>query len=131
MHLVDDKGTLASSALIPFCSLGNDIESMSIKTENFSLPVCNSFRAVVHKDQLCYQVDLEKFKKKEILKEQLIYGLVLILDYNEDRNIFSSASSAMDTENTGYISIDTISIMKTRPTVLHCQARYKVVGIRY
>ena len=109
VHLVDDKGKLASSALIPFCSLGNDIESMSIKTENFSLPVCNSFKAVVHRDQLCYQVDLEKFKKNEIIKEQLIYGLVLVLDYNEDRNILSSAPPTMDTENTGYISIDTIS----------------------
>ena len=37
---------------------------MSIKIENFSLPVCNSFRAVVHKDQLCcivYMLVLSKF----------------------------------------------------------------------
>ena len=79
---------------------------MSIKIENFNLPVCNSFKAVIHKDQLCYQVELEKFKKNENLKEQLVNGLVLILDYNEDRNLLISPPS---TNNQGYISIDTIS----------------------
>ena len=79
---------------------------MSIKIENFSIPVCNSFKAVVHKDQVCYQADLNKFKKKEILKVQLNKGLVLILDYNEDRNMpFTPISSAVQ----GYIPIDTIS----------------------
>ena len=79
---------------------------MSIKIDKFSLPVCNSFKAVVHKDQLCYQVELEKLRKKENLKEQLMNGLVLILDYNEDRNLLISPPS---TNNQGYISIDTIS----------------------
>ena len=105
VHLVDNKGTLSPPAFIPFCSFGNDIDSMSMKIENFSLPVCNSFRAVLHKDQLCFEVDLEKFKRKDNLKEQLINGLVLILDYNEDKSMLSSASS-----NIGYISIDTISM---------------------
>ena len=80
---------------------------MSIKIENFSLPVCNSFKAVIHKDQLCYQVELEKYRKKENLKEQLENGLRLILDYNEDRILFSSPASTMNPA--GYISIDTIS----------------------
>ena len=106
VHLVDETLELSPSALIPFCSFGNDIESMTMKIENFSLPVCNSFKAVVHKDQLCYQVDLEKFRSKDNLKEQILNGLVLILDNNEDRNMLSSATSSMDQ---GYISVDTIS----------------------
>ena len=106
VHIVDGMGNFSPSAFIPFCSFGNDNDLMSIKIENFSLPVCNSFKAVVHKDQLCYQVELERFRKKENLKEQLLNGLVLILDYNEDRNFLSSPPSTM---NPGYISIDTIS----------------------
>ena len=98
-------GNLSPSAFLPFCSFGDDLDSMSINIDNFSLPVCNSFRAVAHKDQVCYQVDLEKFKKKDNLKEQLPTGLVLILDYNEDRNMLSSPPSS----DQGYISIDTIS----------------------
>ena len=106
VHIVDNKGNLSPSAFIPFCSFGDDFESMSTTIENFSLPVCNSFEAVIHKDQLCYQVDLEKFRKKKNFKEQLVNGLVLILDYNEDRNMYNSPSSTL---NQGYISIDTIS----------------------
>ena len=83
-----------------------------MKIENFSLPVCNSFEAIIHKDQLCYQTDLEKFKKKKNFREQLVNGLVLILDYNEDRTMLNPPPSAM---NQGYISIDTISInLKTK-----------------
>ena len=100
---------------------------MSIKIENISLPVCNIFKAVLHKDQLCYQVDLEELKNKDNLKEQLIDGLVLILDNNEDRNMLSSPSSSVDQ---GYVSIDTISdillksfYFKSRPTVQLCQAQ--------
>ena len=109
VHLVDETLELSPSAFIPFCSFGNDIESMTMKIENFSLPVCYSFKAVVHKDQLCYQVDLESFKSKENLKEQILNGLVLILDNNEDRNMLSSDTSSMDQ---GYISVDTISMKK-------------------
>ena len=99
-------GNISPSAFIPFCSFGDDFESMSLKIENFSLPVCNSFEAVIHKDQLCYQVDLEKFRKKDNFKEQLDNGLVLVLDYNEDKNMLSSPLSTI---NQGYISINTIS----------------------
>ena len=91
---MDDMGKISPSAFIPFCSFGDDFKSMSMKIENFSLPVCNSFRAVAHKDQVCYQVDLEKFKKKDNSKEQLATGLVLILDCNEDRAMLSSPSSS-------------------------------------
>ena len=107
VHIVDKMGKLSPSAFIPFCSFGDDLDSMSKKIENFSLPVCNSFRALIHKDQLCYQADLEKFRKRDNFKEQLVNGLVLILDYNEDRSMLSSPSSSVDQ---GYISIDTISI---------------------
>ena len=90
VHIIDDRGKLSPSAFIPFCSFGDDFKTMSMTIENFSLPVCNSFRAVTHKDQVCYQVDLEKFRKKDTLKEQLSTGLVLIFDYNEDRSISSN-----------------------------------------
>ena len=82
---------------------------MSRQIENFSLPVCNSFEPVLHKDQLCYQVDLEKFRSKKNFKKQLVSGLDLILDYNEDKNMLKSATSAMDQ---GHISIETISIFE-------------------
>ena len=36
-------------------------------------------------NQLCYEVDLKKFKNPKNMEEQLKSGLVLILDCNEER----------------------------------------------
>ena len=57
---------LNPSAFIPFCSFGNDLEIMGAKIDGFDDPVCNSFKTKIVKNQLCYEVDLEKFKSDEI-----------------------------------------------------------------
>ena len=57
---------------------------MGINMDGFDDPICKSFKAKVHNDQLCYEVDLEKFRNKENLVRQLKYGLIMILDYNEE-----------------------------------------------
>ena len=51
--------------------------------------MCNSFKAKVLNDQLCYEVDLEQqFKSKtSYLKRNLELGLVFFMDYNEDRQL--------------------------------------------
>ena len=59
---------------------------MGKKHKLFHSPVCNCFEAVIHQDQLCYQVDLEKYKDEKRIKRQLQHGLVLLLDYNEERD---------------------------------------------
>ena len=59
--------------------------AMGIKIDNFSVPVCNSFRAKIHQDQLCYEVDLNKIKNKDNFENDLKLGLVFFMDYNEDR----------------------------------------------
>ena len=85
VHILDDKNERSPSAFIPFCSFGENMESMGTYIEGFDVPVCNSFKAKVHNDQLCYEVDLEKFKNKENMVSQLKYGLIMILDYNEEK----------------------------------------------
>ena len=58
---------------------------MGKEVNGFNDPVCNSFEAKIRNDQLCYEVDLEKYKDENNIKEQLESGLVLILDYNLER----------------------------------------------
>ena len=90
---------------------------MGNKVDSFDVPVCNSFKAVLHNDQLCYQVDLEKFRDEEMLEKQLKHGLVIIIDENKDRqflrkhrrvsgirNLFSP-----EEENSIQLHLDTIS----------------------
>ena len=85
VHIVNKTGGLSPSAFIPFCAFGGDMKVMGTKVEGFNISVCNSFEEKILNDQLCYEVDLEKFKDKQNINEQLENGLILILDYNEDR----------------------------------------------
>ena len=38
-------------------------------------------------DQLCYEVDLDKYKDKDNTEKDLKSGLVFLYDYNEDRQV--------------------------------------------
>ena len=54
------------------------------------IPVCNIFEPKNHNDQICFEADLEKLKDDKI--DNFLYslknGLVLLLDYNEDRQMY-------------------------------------------
>ena len=97
MHIIDSNGKMSPSAFIPFCSFGEDI--LGLKIKEFDIPVCNIFKQKLQYDQVCYETDLELLKNKEdtnIRELQREIGLILVLDYNEDRQIhidqFSSNS---------------------------------------
>ena len=86
VHIIEEKGNILSpTALIPFCSFANNFSMMGTKITEFEVPVCNSFRAKLVKDQLCYEVDLSRFKNHINFKDKLF--LTLLIDYNEDREI--------------------------------------------
>ncbi len=82
---MNKEGIISPSAFIPFCAFGDDMKSVGREINGFHDPVCDSFEAKIRNDQLCYEVDLEKYKDKQKIKEQLKSGLVLILDYNLER----------------------------------------------
>ena len=69
------------------------MNALGINITGFDKPVCNSFEAVVRDDQLCYEVDLERYKDKLNIKNQLERGLAFVMDYNEDRQVFSDDGS--------------------------------------
>ena len=94
VHIVHGDGiSMSPSAFIPFCEFGGDMSVMGIKIEQFDNPVCNSFKARVLNDQLCYEVDLEDFKSSSQLHRQLKLGLVFFMDYNEDKQLIIENSS--------------------------------------
>ena len=64
---------------------------MGIRIPQFDMPVCNSFKAKILNNQLCFEADLEKFNKNERnLEATLKEGLVLVIDNNEDRQIMTN-----------------------------------------
>ena len=86
VHIIKDT-LVFPSAFIPFCDFGENMSAMGVKLIQFSVKVCNSFQEIMHNDQLCYEVDLNKFSNKYNIERQLKSGFTFIMDYNEDRQI--------------------------------------------
>ena len=59
---------------------------MGEKIEQFELPVCTIFRPNVIEGQLCYQVDIDKVTDQVDVDKISEYGLILLLDYNDELN---------------------------------------------
>ena len=91
VHIFDQDEELSPTALIPFCEFGRNISVMGVHIEQIDIPVCNSFRPKVIRDQLCYTVDPNEYKHKIDLKGEL--SLSLLIHYNEDRQMENTDSS--------------------------------------
>ena len=89
VHIINSQGgELSPSAFIPFCELGGNMSSLGVKIKEFHIPVCNSFIPKLFHDKICYQIDLEQYRDNPNIETQLKKGLVFIMDYNEDRQVF-------------------------------------------
>ena len=86
-HIVNERGEDSPSALIPFCELGQNMTIMRHGIKNsFSFPICKSFTPKIFYDQLCYEVDLNKYLKQSLNKRgDVRIGLSLLIDTNENR----------------------------------------------
>ena len=122
VHILDREGNISPSSFIPFCAFGNDMESMGKELNGFHDPVCDSFEAKIRNDQLCYEVDLEKYKDKNKIKKQLKTGLILLLDYNLERQSETynpkkiNKLNSDENENEVHIYLDTISKLPLNET---------------
>ena len=87
--MYDKAGRISPSAFIPFCDFGGgeNISTMGDIMGNYDLPVCKAFKPAIIGDQLCYELDLEKYKDKKNIENDLKSGLVFFMDYNEDRQL--------------------------------------------
>ena len=101
VHLVDQKAHSLPTALIPFCEFHGKFRGVNI--ESFDVPVCNIFKDRILNDQLCYEVDLNIFRKKESVSPKFTFALYI--DYNEDRAMSPSAD-VID----HFIQVETIGI---------------------
>ena len=116
VHFFDREGNISPSSFIPFCAFGNDMKTMGREMNGFDDPVCDSFETKIRNDQLCYEVDLEKYRDEDKIREQLESGFVLILDCNSERQseTYNTKSdlklgSYENDDNDVHIYLDTIS----------------------
>ena len=86
VHIIK-KDEKSPSAFIPFCEFGGNMDKVGKKIDQFNITVCNSFQPKLTYDQLCYEIDLNRFSKKDNNEKELNLGFVFIMDYNEDRQV--------------------------------------------
>ena len=77
------------------------MSSIGVKIDQFNFPVCNSFRAKIYNDQLCYEVDLNRFSNKSNIANELEVGFLFLMDYNEDRQVNIQSTSAEEIKRSG------------------------------
>ena len=99
VHIIDSKRKINPSSLIPFCEIGGNMSVMGSKVDNFDVPVCNSFQARILNDQLCYEVDPNEFVTFQNIGNVFKTGLVLLIDYNEDRQVIFEDSTYTSANN--------------------------------
>ena len=63
------------------------MSAMGVKLDQFAVPVCNGFKEKILNDQLCYEIDLNKYSNKDNIKRELDAGFVFLMDYNEERQV--------------------------------------------
>ena len=85
VHILNPEGDISPSAFIPFCFFGNKMNNLGEKIVNFTVPVCNVFAAKNWKDQLCYELNLNLLKVEDDINHQLKDGILLVIDFNEER----------------------------------------------
>ena len=111
VHVMSTKGNLVPTDLIPFCGFGGNFSIMGAKIPNFEVPFCNSFRERLVRDQLCYEVDPNIYK--HYLNENSELGLMIFINYNEDRQMSPStdlniSSKENSSEENKFIFVETI-----------------------
>ena len=95
VHILNSEGNFSPSAFIPFCFFGN--KNLGKYINAFKVPVCNIFREKNWNDQLCYGIDLNLLKDENDIMNQLQDGILLILDFNEERQ-FEKDTTQEETE---------------------------------
>ena len=120
VHILDNNELISPSAFIPFCSFGED--QLGVKIDQFDHPVCDIFTPVIFNDQLCYEANLDKLRDDLKFLTQLKMGLILIIDYNEEKQfetyVGESKSSKHETklkftdDSAASIHMDTIGNLK-------------------
>ena len=59
--------------------------------------MCNIFKETMLNGQLCYRADVNKFREEVDRKKMVTDGLVIVLDYNRNRNTGAGEGKDVDT----------------------------------
>ena len=75
------------------------MSALGVKIDEFSVPVCNCFKPKIIKDQLCYEMDPNKYITEETNHKAFQTGIILLISYNEDRQTFQKSRKVTKSKN--------------------------------
>ena len=79
-HLVNSRGELTPSALIPFCAYNGDMNITGQYIPGLDIPICNKFRPTILDGQLCYAIDMKDVLKEKVTRPGRGFGLMLAIE---------------------------------------------------
>ena len=103
-HLMDSRGNLTPSALIPFCGYQTNMTILGNKIQDLPFPICTKFQPILLEGQLCYSLDLTAILEGNTnTKSGKTHGILLILDLgqtneNINDNFEESSYDSLDME---------------------------------
>ena len=106
VHILGNSNSsngLSPSSFIPLCDFGENFNITGIKIDQFNIPICNIFEAKIFNDQLCYEVDLNKFKAS-FSQSSLNKGFTFYVDLNEDKQYPNKVSENGDFDFMVYLN---------------------------
>ena len=97
VHISEDRKI---SALIPFCSLGDDADPVGKIVGGFQTPVCNLFKEKIVAGQVCYEADINQFKNGVNWEAIITKGFGFLVDTNDEYDLKKSSRKSPDPETT-------------------------------
>ena len=110
------------------------MSSVGVPFDKFDVPVCNSFQAKIHNDQLCYQVDLNEFSNDNEIESELKIGFNFIMDYNEDRQVvFENDQSIRSEEKVLTLGNSVVESNENENAIIYLDTvgKYAIYEIRF
>ena len=95
---ISEENTI--SALIPFCTLGDDADPVGKIFGSFQTPVCDLFKEKIVAGQVCYEADINQFKHGVKWAEILTKGFGFLVDTNDEYDLKKSFRKSLDPETT-------------------------------
>ena len=117
-HPVHISNERTISALIPFCSLGDDAGPVGRMFDSLPTPVCNLFKEKIVAGQVCYEADINQFKHGVNWVEILTKGFGFLVDTNDEYDVkkYSRKSPDPETPNKTKQSFDIYKHSQTEDT---------------
>ena len=94
------------SAFIPFCAYDMNMKALGKKSNMFSFPMCDSFKPMIHRGQVCYKLQ----PASELLQSKVGMdgGLMLLVDNNFEKSITPTYRSKSENNDLNYLNIQQI-----------------------